>query len=65
MWKNSNDGNKSFKQQVHFTKAQRLTNFTAIICTDKKKKKNVLSQPGSNSCPNFLSSNTIFIFSNK
>lgn len=30
-----------------------------------RQKKNVLSQPGSNSCPNFLSSNTIIIFSNK
>lgn len=49
---------KVLKQQVHFTKSTELTNFAAIICTTEK-------MPGSNSCPNFVSSNTIITFSNK
>lgn len=37
IWKNSNYGNKSTKQQVHLTKKKKkLTNFAAIICTAEK-----------------------------
>lgn len=58
MWKTVMMEIKVLMQQVHFTKSTELTNFAAIICTAEK-------MPGSNSCPNFVSSNTIIIFSNK